>query len=625
MFGRFYQAIFVPFITLSFITRLSLLIYAYQMHLVHFKVFRILEIFVKGIGADLVTFFYIFVPIYAFLLILPKKLRHSKIGYYLNQLFYLSYIVILCFSVAAEITFWDEFNSRFNFIAVDYLIYTKEVIGNIIESYPLYYIIPIILIISLIFYFFFSSFKKLNHCRLNLKEFYISVILLCTIAFTYKPQLFEFKKNQYYTELSKNGIYSLFYAYRNNHLNYGSFYTTLQETEMLANLRGLLSTNPLASEDLKDITRIVQEKGLPSKKNLVLITVESLSAEFLERYGNTQNLTPFLNQIMKNSINFTKYYATGTRTVRGLEAMTLSVPPTPGTSLVRKPNNEDLFSIGSVLKDNGYENKFLYGGFGYFDNMTYFFHHNNFTTIDRSNMAADQIAFANVWGVSDEDLFKMSLEEADKSFQKQNPFFLFIMTTSNHRPFTYPDSRIDIPSGTGRMGGVKYSDYAIHQFINSAKDKPWFKDTIFVITADHCAGSAGKTQIPINKYHIPLMIYSPTNIKPKEIDSLASQIDLAPTLLSLLNISYKSKFFGTDIINNPKNRAFLSTYQLLGYMNPSELIVLGPKKKIDSYQIKSKTSVLAIPINQALKPLKEAITYYQGADYLYSHGLMKNE
>jgi hypothetical protein len=104
-----------------------------------------------------------------------------------------------------------------------------------------------------------------------------------------------------------------------------------------------------------------------------------------------------------------------------------------------------------------------------------------------------------------------SPREFDKSF-RQNALFALILTTSNHRPFTYPEGRIDIPSHTGRSGGVKYTDFAIGKFIDDAKKKPWFEDTLFVIVADHCASSAGRTTLPVTKYKIPCIIYSPAHI-----------------------------------------------------------------------------------------------------------------
>jgi phosphoglycerol transferase MdoB-like AlkP superfamily enzyme len=199
------------------------------------------------------------------------------------------------------------------------------------------------------------------------------------------------------------------------------------------------------------------------------------------------------------------------------------------------------------------------------------------------------------------------------------------MTVSNHRPFTYPDGRIDIPSSSHtREGAVKYTDYAVGKFIDAATKKPWFNNTIFVIVADHCAGSAGKTDLPIERYRIPCFIYSPSNITPKVEDRLTSQIDLAPTLLGLLNMSYKTRFMGYDMnkVKSGKERVFVSTYQDLGYLKNDTLVILSPKKKVEMYSVSSKNQT-KIPVPPHSRLVKEAIAWYQGASFLFKNGKYK--
>jgi phosphoglycerol transferase MdoB-like AlkP superfamily enzyme len=308
--------------------------------------------------------------------------------------------------------------------------------------------------------------------------------------------------------------------------------------------------------------------------------------------------------------------------VRGLEAITLSLPPLPGTSIVKRPKNENFFSWGTVMRSRGYDTKFIYGGYGYFDNMNYFFSHNGFDIIDRGDFANNEATFANAWGVCDEDLFRKVIGEAGKSYRAGKPFFSMVMTTSNHRPFTSPAANNDILSGAGREGGVKYADYAVGRFIEEARREPWFADTIFVVVADHCAGSAGKTEIPVKRYEIPLLVYSPAHIKPARVDTLASQIDVAPTILGLLNFSYRTKFLGKDILKTPRGggRAFLSTYQKLGYLDHSTLVVLSPQKRVKTYSLaRTDGSVKEIPPPE--DAVRDALAYYQGIDYLSAHKL----
>jgi len=353
-----------------------------------------------------------------------------------------------------------------------------------------------------------------------------------------------------------------------------------------------------------------------------VVVEESLSSEYLGSFGNREKLTPNLDRLTGQSLLFTNLYATGTRTVRGLEALTLSIPPLPGTSIVKRPQNGGFRSWGEILNGKGYESKYIYAGYGYFDNMNAFFAGNGFKIVDRSDFTKEEVSFANVWGVCDEDLFRKTIREASASHADGKPFFSMVMTTSNHRPFTYPEGRIDIPGKTGRSGGVKYADYAIGRFIAEASRQPWFKDTIFVFVADHCAGSAGKTDIPVKRYEIPLLVHAPHHIQPGRVETLMSQIDVAPTILGLMNLSYDTDFMGRDMLKDSGNapRAFISTYQKLGYLTDDQLLVLGPRKYVAQYQTDRRSgAVNSRPLDEQL--LVEMLAYYQGGNYLYKNRL----
>jgi phosphoglycerol transferase MdoB-like AlkP superfamily enzyme len=196
-----------------------------------------------------------------------------------------------------------------------------------------------------------------------------------------------------------------------------------------------------------------------------------------------------------------------------------------------------------------------------------------------------------------------------------------VMTTSNHRPYTYPQGRIDIPSKTGRDGGVKYTDWTIGDFIERAASKPWFADTVFVIVADHCASSAGKSDLPVNRYQIPAIFYSPRHIQPAEFTRLTSQIDLPPTLLGLLNFSYRSRFLGYDMfdLEAGRERAFISTYQDLGYLRDGKLVKLGPRHNHAVYQPGfTDGSARELPPEPELEA--DAVSGYQAASWAYGHG-----
>jgi phosphoglycerol transferase MdoB-like AlkP superfamily enzyme len=268
----------------------------------------------------------------------------------------------------------------------------------------------------------------------------------------------------------------------------------------------------------------------------------------------------------------------------------------------------------------GYESKFLYGGYGYFDNMNYFYSKNGFAIIDRKDMSKAETTFSNAWGVCDEDLFDKVISEGDKSAKAGKPFFYVVMTTSNHRPYTFPAGKIDIKTGT-REGAVKYSDYAIGRLIAGAGKKPWAKDTVFVIIADHCAGSARRVALPVKKYEIPMLVYSPGHIKPAVFDRMISQIDVAPTVLDLLGMSYKTRFMGYDIFKTKPGdeRAFISTYQKMGFIKGDRLVILDPGKKLENYTFRRDDGSVKQVADDG-RTADEALAWYQGRNYFYKHG-----
>ncbi|MDB6036233.1 MAG: sulfatase, partial [Verrucomicrobiales bacterium] len=511
------------------------------------------------------------------------------------------------------------------------LVYTTEVLGNIRESYPL----PLILSalgaasIGLVWVLHqtgcFVLWLNSEARFLRTLRFAIGVIAFGALAtlFLSNAQVPSFG-NVYNQELAKNGPYSLFAAFRNNELDYEAFYPKKEPREIFPEIRKLLSTTnaTFLSETPMDITRLIKSEGQEKHWNVIQITVESLSASFLGTFGNKENLTPNLDRLAGEGMLFTQFYATGNRTDRGMEALSLSVPPTPGRSIVKRPHNEGLFTLGSVFSGKGYETSFIYSGFGYFDNMNYFFGSNGYKVIDRKAVPKSDITFANVWGACDEDLFRWVSREADESYARHKPFFHFVMTTSNHRPFTYPEGRIDIPSKSGREGAVKYTDYAIGEFIRAAQSKPWFTNTLFVIVADHCASSAGKSDLPVKQYEIPIILYNPALVKPAKIDTLCSQIDYPPTLLGLMNWSYKSRFYGKDVLKmGPQDeRALIGNYQKLGYLKNRTLTILKPVRQEVVYEYDRATGNL-----QKADPSKgfvnEAIAYYETAGYFFEHKL----
>jgi phosphoglycerol transferase MdoB-like AlkP superfamily enzyme len=244
--------------------------------------------------------------------------------------------------------------------------------------------------------------------------------------------------------------------------------------------------------------------------------------------------------------------------------------------------------------------------------MKDFFGGNGYTVVDRSSLGKSEISHETIWGVADEDLFKMVLREVDARAAVGKKAFAHVMTTSNHRPFTYPAGRIDIPSGSGRDGAVKYSDWAIGKLIAEASTRPWFNDALFVFIADHTSHARGRTDLPPENYHIPLIVYAPSILAPRTIDAVASQIDVGPTILALLNVSYTSRFFGQDILTEGQHhqRALMANYLTVGHMEDGILVELSPKKRARVLEAKTGRDVSAHD-PKADSWINETVAHYQ--------------
>ena len=538
-----------------------------------------------GVVKIVLAFLGLKILFFALMLFLPKQRLKIRNSLYFTTLFL--YVLLIIFNAVSEYFFYNEFGVRYNFIAVDYLIYTTEVIGNIMESYPIIPLFTAIFVVTGLATWWI--YKKTKDSLLQLPNLVqkltllgvFAVLLAISLSFAEKINLK--KGNIFQQEIAANGMVKFYEAFSNNTLDFFTFYPTVDQKTAEKNTLLPLGTTTL--------NRTITSAKPELQKNVVLISIESLSAAYMKAYGYEESVTPFLDQLAQKSLFFTNLYATGNRTVRGLEALTLCIPPTAGESVIkREKENKNKFTTGSVFKSKGYSVKYLYGGYSYFDNMKDFYGGNGYQIVDRDNFTPEEITFANVWGVCDEDMAKKAISEMNKDYKAGKPFFHHWMTVSNHRPFTYPEGKIDIPADSkSRKGGVKYTDYSIMKFFEMAQKQPWFKNTVFVIVADHCSSSAGKTELPMDKYRIPAMIYAPEFVAPQKFSQVTSQIDVMPTVLGLLNFKYQSKFLGQDVFSkNFVPRAYIATYQDLGFIKDNYLTVISPTKNIKQYQLVQK-------------------------------------
>lgn len=551
-----------------------------------------------GMLNDSIELLYISLPLVCIFCLIPSRVLAKRLVR--TSLGVITFIVVFAalFIAIAEVLFWEEFESRFNLIAVDYLIYPTEVVGNIQESYPLPALFGAITTVALLCWLplwrkarvtLVSSSRHSTAFLSRLGALTTYGAMLIPISFIVSSDTFSRSSNRATNELTENGIATFFRAALTQEINYHQFYKSMPSNEAFSTVRKYYESigESFVTTDARSLVRHHPANATNiGKLNVVILVQESLGAQFVGAYGDTRGLTPHLDALSKESLMFRNAYATGTRTVRGLEAMTASFPPIPSESIVKRPGSDHITTLGSIVRRNGYTTSFLYGGYGAFDNMNAYFGSNDFILSDRLDIKNP--SFGNIWGVSDQDLYHHAIQYLDGlANSSDSPFLSVVLSTSNHKPFTFPSGIPGIqPKGGGREAGIKYADYAINEFFKEAKTKPWFSNTLFVVIADHDSRVYGRAYVPVEHYRIPALFYSPGHLTPAVNEKVFSSLDLAPTILGLLGIEYDAPFYGVDVLRPsiPTSRPVMFSHNHnIAWYQDEKLTVLGLGKETHSF------------------------------------------
>jgi phosphoglycerol transferase MdoB-like AlkP superfamily enzyme len=589
---------------------------------------RLPYVLTAGFLNDLVESLYLFAPFALYILLVPDRWFRSTANRVILYGATAATITGLIYLTVAEYFFFEEFDARFNIVAYDYLAYPTEVFTDIWDAYPVLTVLGFAVTLAALTAFFLRrsirpGFDHVVRFRERLVAFVpVAVVLALAVAF-YPTNALSLSSNRVENELVQNGHSSFFRAARTSDIDYESYYTSAKPADNLRLLQSELAPDGAQFTQLAlgkvNRRHAARPDGL-GRLNVVVVSSESFGAEFSKLHGSDRDWTPNFDSYAKQGLWFANTYASGTRTVRGLEAITSSFPPIPTVSILRRPGNQGIGSWGKVMNDLGYQSSFLYGGYGYFDDMNAFFSGNGFQVLDRTDI--DKVRFENVWGVADEDLFDRAIQHFGEQYRAGKPFFSIIMTTSNHKPFTFRpglEQEGIKAEGGGRQSGVRYADYALGYFLREAAKQPWFDDTIFVVVADHGARVYGKAEIPLETYEIPLMIYSPKHIAPQQVDTLMTQIDIAPTVLGLLGLSYEAPFFGIDALRERPDHspiALFSHNHDVAILRDNQLVVLGLGKTHQSLTYDPVTRTFKSRSDDtALRDL--GVAYFQTASDLF--------
>jgi len=553
-----------------------------------------------------------------------------------HRLLFLGGTFVFCFAqvflLFIEFFFFEEFRSRFNTVAVDYLDNPREVINNIWESYPVGLFLLGCLGLTLLWMWAARRlFRGMWETPVSGRARLLRLAAAAALAAALLPSLnlkgAHVGNDRTVNEMANNGALSFLAAAWTHHLEFADFYKTLPLEEAYRRARRLTAGQGTSFQAEGDsIARQVAGDPARPKLNVVILLEESLGSEFWGCLGRPHTLTPEMDKLAaEEGLLFTNIYACGNRTVRGMEGVLSSFPPLPGGSIVKRDLSDNVETTARVLKRDGYSTLFIYGGRGFFDSMRSYAVRNGYDRfIEQKHFAHP--TFTTIWGVCDEDLFGRTIQECRQLARAGKPFFATALSVSNHKPYVYPKGRIaEDPARRKREYAVRYSDFALGQFFRAARKEAFWTNTVFVVVADHGARVYGKQTIPIHSYEIPVLILGPAAVRmPSRIGQLGSSLDVSPTVLGLIGRPYKTMFFGQDLLKSrpEAGRAPLNHNRDIGLLAGDRLVVLGLMKTEEFYAGNPKRvdmSLLPKPTDADRELERDAIALYQVADDLYTH------
>ena len=594
------------------------------------------QLFLIGLRFDLILMCYIaFLPTVLISLLPDSVLKHFKKFFNIYFIFFLFLFLLMELST---LDFINQYDTRPNRLFLDYLIYPKEVVGTLLKSYlPSLIITTILLGIALffafkhgkkIFYPFDSTYKtKLLLFPLVAFFLFFGARGSLTSKRPINASNAIFCSDQMTNSLGLNSLYTVaFAAYSIKNEGDVKKYGKMDELEAYTRVKKYMDVTEFIPGEVPFLH--LQKPDAPQPKyNVVIFLQESLGAEYVGCL-NGLPLTPELDKLAKEGLLFTNLYCTGTRSVRGIEQVTAGFLPNPSESIVKLGGSQQgFFTLADAFGRQNYDTSFIYGGMANFDNMASFFNGNGFKNIiDETDFDKDgkKYAMKGTWGYSDEDL-AVKANEYYKNLGNK-PFFSLMFSTSNHEPFEFPDGRIQLyeqPKNTVH-NAMKYADFSIGKFFELAKKEAYFKNTIFVVIADHNTRTYGKNLVPVNKFHIPALIIAPNVEKGITYDNLASQMDIPSTVLALSGITTKTPMPGRNLLKLPKGtkgRTIMLFHETYAFRVEDDIVILNPNAKPLQFKVKSDTELIPVALNEELA--KDALAHIVASSNLYKKRVYK--
>ncbi len=466
-------------------------------------------------------------------------------------------VLVVVVGFVADILYWSEFQTRLGRLVVHYVRYVREVVAFIEDQLHLsYFVLPLAAVTWLIARWqgrwlppAFSRFHRLGFCG------WVAAAALVLVFGRHGPV----GPSRPLNNLGSNSYLEILFATRVDLTEWeGAYWPPGDEVVPVR----VLPNRPKAPPPARF-------------KHLLLVIEESFGGELWWDLEQRGEYMPQLAAIAERGLYLDRIYATGSRTIRGLEAILNGYPPLPGVALSQREGFERLPSLPRVLGEAGVYTSFVYGGWPGFTSFFDYWRGIGFHEM-LSRYDFEDRWFETSWGVADEILFDRVLKEMDRLTALHDRVMLATLTVTNHLPFDFPAGRIDHPSDERRQKyAVAYADWALGEFIRQAHEHPWFADTLVVVVADHGPDGLGSPLVPADRFRVPLVLYNPTRLAPRVISNHGSSMSLAVTLLELLGAPATERLYGWNLLAGQDTLAPVEEDYHFGLLGPDRLTVLA--------------------------------------------------
>jgi phosphoglycerol transferase MdoB-like AlkP superfamily enzyme len=568
---------------------------------------EILQSFLMGTRVDIISFL-TFNSIIILIYFLPFKILSHRIFSKILVYFWFISLLIIIFTITADLIYFQFVFRHFGNELTAMNINDTHIVFDMIKEYKFIFLLYII--VSIILFFIFRNIdnkkvKIIQNSFLKNIILFIIIFILLILGIRGKIEGKPFSITDAFVisktasgNLALNGFYTIYRSYSHKQKKY-TFY---KYEKALQNTKSILNNSIFKfNKNSIPLQRSLINNQIKPKHNIVIILLESWSSKYIDSFGhNNFKVTPNFDKLAKQSILFTNFYANGQRSIEGITALLTGVPVLKGFNYLGSGLElSNLSYLGTILKDNSYSTIAMQSS------KRGSFRVNNITKLagfDKYFGAEDMPLIGEEdkdkkprFGTWDGNMYNLLNKELDNM---KEPFLSFSFTSTTHTPFISPGKKWEHYKHNnknifGFLNTLKYADDKLGLFINNAKKKPWFDNTIFIFMADHTIGFGDDSGLfqdtnikvqnrELENMRIPLLIYAPKIFKPSINNTVGSQVDIIPTLVDILGLKGSFSTLSNSLLHPTNNQfAIFNSGQTIGIVNKSGYLKHTLDKKLE--------------------------------------------